>query len=430
MKIIIIGAGIGGLCLAQGLKKAGIPFIIFERNADRDEWLEGYRLNINPIGSRALYQCLPQNLWDAFLAGVSDAKDGFGFLSEDLTLLLKVENHLMSGGHTEPHKIHHAIGRTLLRKILMQGVDKNIAFNKTFQRYENRADGKVIVYFEDGTTDTGDVVVGADGANSNVRLQLLPHARRVETEAVAIAGRTLLERNREWIPELLQSRMNVLMPLDKFFLFCAPFDHAIKSSLQRHRIETIAKHAGLDDNVFFDKQEDYILWSFVAHRKELQHTSGDLREIVSEKIRHWQPQLQKLILAADPNTVNAINLKTMVRVKPWRSTNVTLLGDAIHNMTPLYGMGANMALHDAAVLTKRFAEVHTKQKDLITAIRQYEQVMLKRGFEAVDKALEFTTRAVSENKFQRAMARRWFTLAQKIPALKRLSFRDEWWEIR
>jgi salicylate hydroxylase len=429
MKVIIIGAGIGGLCLAQGLKKVGIPFIIFERNADRDAWLEGYRLNINPIGSRALYQCLPQNLWNAFLAGVSDAKDGFGFLSEDLTLLLKVENQLLSGGLTEPHKIHHAIGRTLLRKILMQGVTQDVVFGKTFQRYEHRADGKVTVYFEDGTTDKGDLVIGADGANSNVRSQLLPNARRVETEAIAVAGRTLLDHNREWIPELFQSRMNVLMPLDKFFLFSAPFDHAVKTSSQRHHIETIAKHAGLDNNAFFDKQEDYILWSFVANRKEFQHIRGDLQEIVAKKIQHWHPQFKKLILAADSKTVNAINLKTMARVKPWRSTNVTLLGDAIHNMTPLYGMGANMALHDAAVLTNRLTEAHAKGKDLIAAIREYEQIMLKRGFEAVDKAREFTERAINENKFQRTMVRKWFMLCRKFPSLKRVGFRDNWWEI-
>jgi hypothetical protein len=109
---------------------------------------------------------------------------------------------------------------------------------------------------------------------------LLPNARRVETEAIAVAGRTLLDHNREWIPELFQSRMNVLMPLDKFFLFSAPFDHAVKTSSQRHHIETIAKHAGLDNNAFFDKQEDYILWSFVANRKEFQQIRGDLRDSI------------------------------------------------------------------------------------------------------------------------------------------------------
>ena len=55
---MIIGGGIGGLCLAQGLRRAGIDVTVYERTLTRTDWLQGYRIHINPHGSRALHDCL------------------------------------------------------------------------------------------------------------------------------------------------------------------------------------------------------------------------------------------------------------------------------------------------------------------------------------------------------------------------------------
>ena len=51
----------------------------------------------------------------------------------------------------------------------------------------------MIARFEDGSTAEGDVLVGADGAGSRVRRQLLPHAQRIETGLVAVSGKVLLD---------------------------------------------------------------------------------------------------------------------------------------------------------------------------------------------------------------------------------------------
>src|SRR4051812_46336768 len=53
-EILIIGGGLGGLCLAQGLRNAGISFRVFERDANASWRPQGYRLRINGEGANAL----------------------------------------------------------------------------------------------------------------------------------------------------------------------------------------------------------------------------------------------------------------------------------------------------------------------------------------------------------------------------------------
>jgi 2-polyprenyl-6-methoxyphenol hydroxylase-like FAD-dependent oxidoreductase len=53
-RIIVIGGGIGGLCLAQGLRRVGIDVAVYERDTTPAARSQGYRLNIEPVGSRAL----------------------------------------------------------------------------------------------------------------------------------------------------------------------------------------------------------------------------------------------------------------------------------------------------------------------------------------------------------------------------------------
>ena len=58
-KVLVIGAGAGGLCLAQGLKREGIDVQVFERDPSPVQTRAGYRLSISPTGARALKACLP-----------------------------------------------------------------------------------------------------------------------------------------------------------------------------------------------------------------------------------------------------------------------------------------------------------------------------------------------------------------------------------
>ena len=66
LHVIIIGGGIGGLALAQGLKKSGVSVAVYERDRTRTDRVQGYRVHINPAGSLALHECLPPPLFEAF----------------------------------------------------------------------------------------------------------------------------------------------------------------------------------------------------------------------------------------------------------------------------------------------------------------------------------------------------------------------------
>ena len=66
LHVLIIGGGIGGLTLAQGLKKSGVSVAVYERDRTMTDRVQGYRVHINPAGSLALHECLPPELFEAF----------------------------------------------------------------------------------------------------------------------------------------------------------------------------------------------------------------------------------------------------------------------------------------------------------------------------------------------------------------------------
>jgi 2-polyprenyl-6-methoxyphenol hydroxylase-like FAD-dependent oxidoreductase len=66
--VVVVGAGTGGLCLAHGLKRSGISVAVYERDSTRADGLQGYRVGIDPDGSRALHECLPPDLYGTFVA--------------------------------------------------------------------------------------------------------------------------------------------------------------------------------------------------------------------------------------------------------------------------------------------------------------------------------------------------------------------------
>ena len=66
MKVAVAGAGVGGLCLAQGLLKAGLEVAVYERDQALDAGGQGYRLHLD--AAPALRACLPPDLYELCVA--------------------------------------------------------------------------------------------------------------------------------------------------------------------------------------------------------------------------------------------------------------------------------------------------------------------------------------------------------------------------
>ena len=82
----------------------------------------------------------------------------------------------------------------------------------------------------------------------------------------------------------------------------------------------------------------------------------------------------------------SVVIRTSVPIEPWAPSNVTLLGDAIHTMTPGRGVGANTALRDAALLTRHLQAVQEGRSGLVAAIGAYEAEMRRYSAEAVERS--------------------------------------------
>jgi 2-polyprenyl-6-methoxyphenol hydroxylase-like FAD-dependent oxidoreductase len=193
LRFIVIGAGLGGLCLAQGLRKAGVDVAVYERDAGLTIRMQGHRIHIDSRGEQALRQCLPPSLYELFLATRGQPSKG-------ITVFRIVDGHLQESstqpfpesGNDEFITAGSAVDRLTLRQILLAGLDDITHFNKTFARYEQQEDGQVCAYFTDGTTACADVLVGACGVGSHIRQQFLPHAQVLDTDMRWLGGKTFL----------------------------------------------------------------------------------------------------------------------------------------------------------------------------------------------------------------------------------------------
>jgi 2-polyprenyl-6-methoxyphenol hydroxylase-like FAD-dependent oxidoreductase len=147
LHVLIIGGGIGGLCLAQGLRRAGIRFQVFERDRAPDARLQGYRLNIEPIGARALRDCLPPQLWSLLVATAGHAGRGMGVYDEKLRQLMREDPPPAAA---EPIDETHAVSRAALRRLLLAGLGAEVTFGKEFVRFERIDGDQVRAIFADG----------------------------------------------------------------------------------------------------------------------------------------------------------------------------------------------------------------------------------------------------------------------------------------
>ena len=148
----------------------------------------------------------------------------------------------------------------------------------------------------------------------------------------------------------------------------------------------------------YDNEQDYIGWGFWAAKhyfpRDPMKLHGKMIALMLEMIPDWHPNLRRLVELSDPTTFSAINIRTSQPLAPWTSSSVTLLGDAIHTMTPGRGAGANTALRDARLLCKQLVAVRDGQRDIVSAIQGYEEKMHTYGTEAVRSLAQMNSKAL------------------------------------
>ncbi|MEV0228148.1 NAD(P)/FAD-dependent oxidoreductase [Nonomuraea sp. NPDC050786] len=415
--VVVIGGGIGGLCLAQGLRRQGVSVAVYERDRHPRDRAQGFRLHIDPSGSRALRACLPAAGWGAFLATAGDPDGGFSFLSERLERLVTVDGATMYGVPPGPDEWHYPVDRLTLRRVLLSGLEDVVHFGREFTRYDVDPAGRVTAHFADGTEAGADVLVGADGAGSRVRRQLLPHARRVPTGALAVGHKLPLTAETEaWLPPALGTGMNLVLAPSPWFLFTAAFR-------QRPDADAVLPEPSGPRPPY----RDYLLGAFVGAADTLPADlltcePAALQAAVAERMAGWHPALRDVVLRSDPASVRAFELMAAEPVEPWPSGPVTVLGDAIHSMPPVGGLGGNTALRDAHLLSRLLGTGGSP----IAAIAAYEREMRDYAFAAVRSALATQQQGLMSNRLAVAAARTWFRATAHAQPLRRLTFGKTW----
>jgi 2-polyprenyl-6-methoxyphenol hydroxylase-like FAD-dependent oxidoreductase len=181
--------------------------------------------------------------------------------------------------------------------------------------------------------------------------------------------------------------------------------------------------------LLYDNTRDHIIWGvWAAKRNYIQDptkgTQAEKLEIAKTMTAGWSGNFRRLLEQTDVTTVFSINIRTSVPLEPWATDNVTLLGDAVHTMTPGRGVGANTALRDALTLCRRLIEVSEGKRDLVNAIHAYEVEMLKYSAKAV---IESRKQMDARDPIHKpvigrmvlAMARTGMRVLNLVPALKR-----------
>ena len=119
------------------------------------------------------------------------------------------------------------------------------------------------------------------------------------------------------------------------------------------------------------------------------------------------------------SSLTSFGVKSSVPIPHWTTSRITLSGDALHNMTPYRGIGANTALRDAALLRDTLGDVHNGRRDLLRALSTYEEEMIEYGFAAVRASLTQMDRLHTRSPMKRFTMKALFRLLDMSTTLQK-----------
>ena len=386
--VLISGAGLASLLLAQSLLRAQIPFRIFERDSTASFRAQGYRLRLSSEGLDAIESALGpekfQRFWDLCGKtggggfGAIDAKTGLPTTDPQRGKELRLEKEkIEESKNAQPSrplvetltsrggKIV-GIARGEMRKFLMEGCEASIHWSRNVASYELTPSG-VLAIFADGTKSTeGQMLIAGDGIYSKVAKQLSGGKLKVyDTGARGIHGQA---------------------PTTAFKALGEGVWRVVDDSNPKGRVSIITnvRPGDMDDptvqfgwtmatqpGIIRAPNDNYTLFGAPA--------AAIAKTLTADWHENVRPLTENMV--EEEAAFWKISCSTPSGVPEWpNEPRVTLIGDAVHSMTPAGGIGANTAVRDSALLGRLLAEAGGFADDVA---KRYESEMRLYASEAV-----------------------------------------------
>ncbi len=344
MKILIIGGGIGGLSTALACKHIQLDYEVFEASTEIKE--VGAGIWVPPNAMQVMHRL---GLSDTIMsAGKLLNKISVGGPSNDVWHTISSEKIISKFGFGTI-----AIHRAKLQTVLYNALDKKKVHTGKRLKNFSTENGKVNVFFEDGSLASGDCLVGADGLRSITRKLLFGEL------PLRYSGQTC------W-----RGIASFSLPHDK----------------KDNMFELWGKQAG---QRFAYSQISEGLVYYYATLAAPAGGKNDASEIKSFLHKHYDSYgtlVQSIIEALDPGTVIRTDLSDLKPIHTWTKGNIALLGDAAHATTPNLGQGAAQAIEDAYVLV---SELKNKTGDISSALKKYQEKRIKKAHYIVNTSWKF-----------------------------------------
>ncbi|KAI1363957.1 putative monooxygenase [Xylaria arbuscula] len=389
--VLIAGAGLGGLALAQALRKQGISYEIFERDENQRERRPGWVIGLH-------------HMLDDLKESIPDDLPPISFLS-NLLPLTKYQPEVVYYNPEKPNQPKIGVRgdesgwivRAARHKIVgWLETHISVQYNKKIEKIEE-GDDKVKIYFQDGTSAEGDILVGAEGSRSVTRKHSLGQDP-IRTPPVGFIDGHCTLRGEELDEQLRLGHSLYIVDMN-----------SINGSPMIFLVTLIEMNPDGDSGqigwalIWPDDdatKEDY--WTYHA-------TGQELYDYTVNKTKDLPAKFLTTIKRSDPrSTLPVLRLYTLV-IDSMPTGRVTLLGDAAHAMTPFRGEGGYHAISDALNLARAIRKIN---KDDINSVKEvfgpYQAEMLKTGREAAKLSEEAFSkkREVGSTEFYYAWGRR------------------------
>ncbi len=317
-RILIAGAGIGGLAAAASLLKDGYNVRIFEQAPELGEIGAGIQCSAPAV------KVLHNLGLEKRLAEVAVKPKAFEFrlynTGEVLHRVPLAEQHLQMHGAPYYHIHRSDIHQILADCVLDQDADC-VTLNAEVTGFEETDDG-IFLLLADGRRIEGDIVIGADGIKSAIRDQIVGKTPPDYTGQVAWRATVLTER-------LPGNFMDIISAI-----WCGPKKHAVVYYLRSGKVLNFV--ACVENDSWQEES-----WTVKADWQELK-----------DDFAGWHRDIQTIIDNIDKDQCYRWALNNRKPIYNWRTDRAVIMGDAAHPTLPYMASGAVMAIEDAAVLTR------------------------------------------------------------------------------